>query len=554
MQHTKINKNKDKLQESLLMGALASSFGIFISKVLGLFYYSPLSSIAGEANMAFYSIVYTYYDLLLQISSAGIPFAIASLVASYIGKKDYKTALLVKKLGTSIVLVLSVVIAFVFILTASPLAKQSLGASAPSYDIESLKTLFYILTVAVIVVPFLSAIRAYSQGLKRLDIYGASQVLEQLVRVVAIILGAIIFVNVIKLDNIWAIYAAIGAASLGSIVAIIFTKYFSNDDVKHIEELAKEQDYDANKTNLEVIKEILSIGVPYLIISFLSTSGPLVNTTFFLDYVTKVHGSSVYESMKLASGILQANVAKISNIPSVLALGFGSGMVPYLAESLGNNNNEKITQQINSILDTTCFILVPMCLIFAVFARDIYFIFYGNNNLDLGANLFAVSVIQIFLGTIAPIFTSIMMSLKLRKPAIVTLIISFIVKLVTFFPLVKSYYAYGMIYSSGIYYLLQILMCFYFLRLEFNINVKQAAIRFCLILLCSIVMIVPAYVLHYLVPFAYDSRIMDILMLGGLGIIMLIVYYFITKKSGLLSQILNIKDVSFSSLIAKFRS
>jgi hypothetical protein len=54
------------MKQSLLIGALMSSFGIFVSKLLGLLYYSPLSSIAGEENMAFYSIAYTYYDLLQE--------------------------------------------------------------------------------------------------------------------------------------------------------------------------------------------------------------------------------------------------------------------------------------------------------------------------------------------------------------------------------------------------------------------------------------------------------------------------------------------------------
>ena len=111
-------------------------------------------------------------------------------------------------------------------------------------------------------------------------------------------------------------------------------------------------------------------------------------------------------------------------IASVLAIGFGSGMVPYLSESLEERDNRKITRQINQILDTSIYILVPMIMVFIFFARDIYFIMYGNRNLDLGAKLFAVSNIQIFLGTIAPIFSSIMMSLKLRKDAIITLTIS----------------------------------------------------------------------------------------------------------------------------------
>ena len=127
--------NKEKMKQSLLIGALTSSFGIFVSKLLGLLYYSPLSAIAGESNMAFYSIVYTYYDLLLQISQAGIPFAIASLVAKYYAKGDYKTVLLVRKMGTSVVLGLSAATGFFLILMAGPLARQSLGISAPEADI-----------------------------------------------------------------------------------------------------------------------------------------------------------------------------------------------------------------------------------------------------------------------------------------------------------------------------------------------------------------------------------------------------------------------------------
>ena len=118
--------------------------------------------------------------LLLQISQAGIPFAIAAMVAKYASKDDYKTVTLIKKMGTSIVMGLAVFISLILILIAGPLSKQSLGSTAPIEDINNLRSMFYILTLAVIIVPALSAIRGYIQGLKRLDIYASSQVLEQL--------------------------------------------------------------------------------------------------------------------------------------------------------------------------------------------------------------------------------------------------------------------------------------------------------------------------------------------------------------------------------------
>ncbi|MBQ3963639.1 MAG: oligosaccharide flippase family protein [Erysipelotrichaceae bacterium] len=545
--------NKEKMKHSLLIGALTSSFGIFVSKLLGLLYYSPLSAIAGESNMAFYSIVYTYYDLLLQISQAGIPFAIASLVAKYYAKGDYKTVLLVRKMGTSVVLGLSAATGFFLILMAGPLARQSLGISAPETDILNLKKMFYILTVAVIIVPLLSALRGYIQGLKRLDLYASSQVLEQFVRVFSIIIFAWLFVSILHFESIWAIFVAIAAASLGAFAAYAFTRILSRSDVAHVQKLAKAQENDAAKTQSEIIKEILFLGIPYVIISFLGTAGPLVNTTFFLDHMTKVNGPGVYEQAKLASGILQANIAKISNIPSVLAIGFGSGMVPYLSESLEERDNRKITRQINQILDTSIYILVPMIMVFIFFARDIYFIMYGNRNLDLGAKLFAVSNIQIFLGTIAPIFSSIMMSLKLRKDAIITLIISFIVKFITFFPLVGAFGAYGMIYSSGLYYVIQIVMYFMALRKNFGINVKGATRRFIKTLIASLIMVIPAFALRSIIPFQFDSRIIDIAIMGVLGLIMVSIYYVITVRMGLPQKIFGIKDISLRKLIARFR-
>ena len=545
--------NKEKMKQSLLIGALTSSFGIFVSKLLGLLYYSPLSSIAGEENMAFYSIVYTYYDLLLQISQAGIPFAIAAMVAKYASKDDYKTVTLIKKMGTSIVMGLAVFISLILILIAGPLSKQSLGSTAPIEDINNLRSMFYILTLAVIIVPALSAIRGYIQGLKRLDIYASSQVLEQFIRVFTIIIAGYIFVRILHFKNIWAIFIAIAAASIGALVSLLFTKTMGKDDIARVEELSKQQNNDAILTEKEVLKEILALGIPYVLISFLGTAGPLVNTTFFMDYMTRVNGAAVYESAKLSAGILQANIAKISNIPSVLAIGFGSGIVPYLSESLEQKDYSKITTQINQILDTVTFILVPMIAIFIFFARDIYYIMYGNSNLDLGASLFMVSNIQIFLGTIAPIFSSMMMSLKLRTEAITTLILSFIIKFISFFPMVKLFGAYGMIYSSGFYYLAQIALYFYFLHKSFNIDISSSLSRLLWIILASMIMVIPAFAIHQLIGFDYSSRIKDILLMSGLGIVMVVIYYFVTVNMSLPQKIFSIEDISIKKLIARFR-
>lgn len=542
---------KKVIKQSLLVGALTSSFGVFISKALGLLYYSPLSSLAGEENMVFYSTTYTYYDLLLKISSAGIPFAIAALVAKYAAKNDYKTALLVKKLGTSLVMGLSFVSAIIFVLISGPLARQSMGALASDADIEHLKTLFLILLIAVILVPYLSVIRSYYQGLKRLDLYASSQVLEQLVRVSTIIFSGFIVIKVLKLENIWAIYMAIAAAGLAALVAIIFFKLMTKKDDMRINKMIKVQETDAADAK-EIFSEIVSLGVPYLLISFLGTTGQLVNSTFFLSYVTTRVGMPIQEA-KLSLGILQANCSKLNAIPQVLTSGFCAGLVPYLTESLEVGDFEKLSKQVIQILDTVLFILIPSIFVFFFFAKDIYYIMYGGNNLELGSKLFRASNVMAFTETVLPILSSVMITLRLKKESILTLLGGTVVKFSTFFLFVRLFKTYGLVISTCVASCVSMIVYFTILRNRFDINFEKTLKRMLVIIVASLIMVLPAVLIHFIIPFHYDSRIIDIIIMCVLGVMMLVTYYFISVRFHLPQTILGIKTPSVKNLLAKFR-
>lgn len=544
-----------KLKQSLLIGALTSSFGVFVSKLIGLLYYSPLSSFAGEANMSFYSIAYTYYDLLLKISSAGLPFAIASMVARYYAREDYKTVLLVKKLGTSLVMTLSFVVALVFVIFISPIAKQSMGGAAalPS-DVENLKIVFYILVIAVIFVPFLSAMRGYYQGLKRLDLYASSQVLEQFVRVFCILFFGFLLVKVFSMDGIYAIYAAMAAAAIGAIVAIIFFIKETRDDDKHVRELAEKCENES-ALKKDILIEMLSLGIPYIVISFLGSASALVNTTFFMS--TAASAGIDGEFAKLSLGILQANCNKLSSIPQVLTLGFSSGLVPYLTESFEKQDIRKLSKQISQIIDTVMFILVPVIFIFIFFAKDIYFIMYGNRNLDLGADLFRVSNLVAFTDTFAPILSSIMITLRMRKETIGILGLSFLAKFLSFFPLVTLFGPYGMIYSTIICSIVAIVLYLIVMVKHFDLILKTNLRRFGKIAISSLIMIIPGAAIRILanyLGFEYSSRIIDIGVMGVCGIVMILVYYLVTVYFKLPQVIFEIPRPSIKNLLRKFRS
>ena len=68
------NKTKKKVKQGFIAGSLTSSAGVFISKLIGMFYIIPFKQIVGQANLSYYSAAYTYYNVLLQICSAGLQY------------------------------------------------------------------------------------------------------------------------------------------------------------------------------------------------------------------------------------------------------------------------------------------------------------------------------------------------------------------------------------------------------------------------------------------------------------------------------------------------
>ena len=335
--------------------------------------------------------------------------------------------------------------------------------------------------------------------------------------------------------------------------SIFYTKLLSKKDNNRVKELASAQT-SPSKTKTEILKELLFLGIPYLTVSILSNATMIINTTFFIDYMTKVNGPEVYEYAKLSSGILQANCAKLSGIPAVISTGFCSSMVPYLTEMLEKKDYAGLRKQVNQILDAALFVLVPTMLIFYFFAKDIYYIMFGASSLSLGESLLKTACLQYFLGIIDMIFSSMMVTLRLKAKTIKVLIFSFIVKFIVFFPCVKHFGTYGMSYSNAIYDLINIVMYLYFLVKYYEVNISSTLIRFVLLFVISLITIMPVSLLYKLVNFNYTSRIVDILYMGVCGVIMLAVYFFITIKTQLPQKIFGIKKPDFKSIVAKFKS
>ena len=543
-------------KQSIIFGGLISSAGVFLSKVLGLVYVIPFNAIAGGSNILYYGYAYNIYSYLLNISTAGIPFAIATLVAKYHNVKDYKTVLLIKKISLGLMMALGFVGMCFVILTSGPIANMILADGSTPEAFEITKNVLIVISFALFFVPVLSGYRGFYQGLKRMELYAFSQVLEQLVRVFFLLGAGAIAVYIFKQDQIWAIYFAVFSASVAAICALLHIKKFDKEEMKEFRALANEQERVSNQHIPTLLKEIIIISIPYLLSSIIAYSSDLIDMVLFADALEST-GIAAVLCNYIYGTIIAVQTKKIIAIPQILAIGFGASLIPYITTALERKNIKEVCKHIKDTLETVLYIVLPLSICLFFFAKEIMFLLYGNesfsemdtitntlitaNALDYTNYIMRFRSIDSVFGTIAPLFTSLLIACRLRKESLISLSVASILKFIMLVPCTKLFGITGATMSNLFYYAAIIGFDVYFLNKYFKLNWKYTLRRILIMLVgllgSALVYLVLSKLFGDLTRF---GRFGMIPLVAVEGIVVLVVYAAITSIFDLPQKIFKI--------------
>ena len=163
----------DKTKTFVKGAAILGILGI-ICKVIGAVFRIPLANIIGTQGMAYYQIVYPIYALILVISTAGLPAAIAKMVSERRAVDDFKGAKEVFLTSFRLLLIVGIFSTALMLVISGPLARL-LG-------LPDAKVAFMAISPALFFVAIISSYRGYFQGMQMMSPTGFSQLVEQLVK------------------------------------------------------------------------------------------------------------------------------------------------------------------------------------------------------------------------------------------------------------------------------------------------------------------------------------------------------------------------------------
>ena len=415
-------------QRSLLGGISVLGIAGLICKVVGVLYRIPLVNSIGAMGVAVYQQVFPSYNLLLTISSAGIPVAVSRMVAHHLNREDPRSARQVFRVALWLLGVLGVT-GSVLMYLLSPRLAMATGT------LES-RLGFMMIAPSILLVCVMSAFRGYMQGQRRMVPTAISQLIEQVGKV-----GIAIPLAVMGMQRGGYAMGAAGALLGTSIAEAVALGYMMVDwalrkgDVQHLPQWPDS----ARAGDAQVAKQLTLIAIP---ITIGASIVPLAGAADSFMLVNIMKGYMAKEAAMAAYGVYTGMVITMINVPTALAMAMSANLVPAIAGHRAREDRQGIQRESQTGLRLASVVGFPASVGMSLLAGPILRLLFGGGadsaqDLLLGEQLLTVSALTILLFTQVQATSGILQGLNKQRIPMYTLALGMALKVALNYTLVR---------------------------------------------------------------------------------------------------------------------
>ena len=537
-------------KSNFLEGAFIATLAIFFTKFLGIIYVIPFYNIVGNTGGALYGYAYNIYNIFLVISTAGIPLAISKLVSEYNALKKYSEKEYLYQIAKKIIMIFSITCFLICFIFAPVIAKIIIGDVTGGNTVKDIEFVIRCVSFAILIVPNLAISKGYLQGHGFIKVASISQVIEQIVRIIVILVGSF---SVIYIFNL-SLTTAVGVAVFGAFASALVAYIYLINKMSLIKKETTEKQVLAKETKKNITQKLITYSIPFIVINIANS---LYNST---DMILLIRGLDIlgYSGIEVEtiSSIFTTWGHKINSIITSIATGVAISLIPTISENRANKDYEGINDKFNKLLQIFFYIALPLAIFISIFSTEVWTIFYGNNN-DI-SSFYGPLVLKLFVITAAvdALYIMICNGLQgLNKTKLIygAVISGLLINLALDIPLmfVFNYLGmhafYGAIVATIIGYSISLIIPIISLKKEFKMNFSNTLKNLPKLFIIYIIMIVLSLTYRGIISIV-DSRMYLCLLLLIFAILLLLIYIMLNKTT-----IEEITGKKFDKLIRKRR-
>ena len=434
---------------------------------------------------------------------------------------------------------LSIVIFLLLMVFAPVIAKFIIGDAVGGNTVSDVSLVIRSISFAILTVPYLSVARGYLQGHRYISVTSWSQVIEQLVRVLVVVLGSYVVIYLLKLSEVTAITVAVFGAFVGAVGSRVYIKHY----------LKKEHDSlfvnDSKKDDVSdkvIIKKIISYAFPYIVISLLYSVYAFVDVII----INRVLYNIALYSQDVVETIISTYSTwgeKLQMIITSIATGIAISLIPNLVRCFVSKDKKSLNDTFNKAILIVIYIGMPLAILISIFSGTVWNVFYGQSYYGpLTMKLFIFVAVAASLENVCSSSLQAMNKFKvLYKSVIIGVLLNAILDapFMIFFYKLGIYPVYGAMVSSIIGFMTICFITLYYLKKEEGLSFKGIYVTCLKLLVPFAILILVSMLFKCFIPDGLNSRLMSVLyacLYFGVG---LLIYFGVTIKQGTFYDILN---------------
>ena len=486
------NENNHQ-QAQMLRGTAWLTASNFISRLLGAIYIIPwyiwMGTYAATANGLF-TMGYNIYAWFLLISTAGIPVAVAKQVAKYntMQEEEHSFALIRSFLG--FMTGLGLIFALVLYLFAPWMADLS-GVG------KDLIPIMQSLAWAVLIFPSMSVIRGFFQGMNNLKPYAMSQIAEQVIRVIWMLLATFIIMKLGSGDYLAAVTQSTFAAFVGMVASFAVLLYFLFKEGMLQKVFETRDKIDSKHLLMDTIKE----AIPFII------TGSAIQLFQILDQNTFINSMKWFtnysnEDLIVMFSYFSANPNKITMILISVGVSIGSVGLPLLTENYVKGDLPAASRLVQDSITMLFLFLLPATVGVVMVGEPLYTVFYGKPD-SLAMGLFVFAVLQSTILGLYMVLSPMLQAMFRNRKAILYFFYGSIAKLVLQIPSIAIFHSYGPLISTTIGLIIPIVLMYREICQITGVHRKIILKRTILVIILTLVMFILVGFLQWILGFVF---------------------------------------------------
>lgn len=397
----------------ILHGGILAMAGIIV-RVIGMLYRIPMVNIIGSEAVGVYSAAFNVYNIMLVLSSYGLPMAVSKLVSARLAKRKYKDAY--KMFKTSLIIsVITGGIAALLVFFGADFLEQNWYAGYVGIAIP-----LRVLAPTIFIVSVLGVFRGFYQGQGTTIPTAFSQLIEQVINAVVSILAGYILVNMYKNSINVAGYGAAGGTlgtAFGAFAALIFVVFIY---IIYRPTFKKKMRFDVRSVDEDytsLCKTIAITMIPIILGQTFYQISAMIDDIMYNNIM--LSAGATPELIKISTGNFNSTYVILTGIPMGVASAMSASMLPSIVASKANGLVKQIRSKIRTTIKANMLIAMPSFIGLIILGKPVVQILFPAYDSVQGEMMLRIGAIAVVFYTLSTVTSSALQAIdRMNLPVI----------------------------------------------------------------------------------------------------------------------------------------